>query len=395
MDSIKIKRNSSLKDIEYYFKQLHNYINQKEKVNLELPRRIDKLVFPMFSEILQLAINWVRYDIANRLIISISDNPNKNELNDLYRQEFIYPIITLCWNDISIVNSNGKKIRSLLRTKQNDFFLSMKKNLPIIGDKLLLVNADHFHEGLGILPTFELNGEFLVDQSQFKKHLKPPLLSLVKSSKPSQHQFDKIYEDVSAVIYELMKNTWEWGKKDNDNVPLSPSIRGLYARFYKKKAINMIEDFVENKPLVDYIKQDQIDVNEVGEIYMLEITVFDSGIGLIEKNKPATKIEDKDIIKLRLLKHHTSAEGIFKKKKGLGLDRVLHVLDEKGFIRIKTDKYCSYRDLIKDRYLNIAEKNPKNMILRDWSSSTQEEFKLNKYLHGSSISILYPLKYHM
>src|SRR5690606_31890318 len=225
MDSIIIKRNSSLEDFEYYFQELHNYIIQNRKVNLELPKKIDKLVFPMFSEIIQLAINWIRNGIANRLVISISDNPDDNELEDLYRQEFIYPIVTLCWNDISIVNTNGKKLRPILRKSQNDFFKLMKKNLPMVGDKLLLVNADHFHEDLGILSAFESNGEFSINQSQLQDNLRSPLRSLLKSSKPSQQQFDDIYKDVSTVIYELMKNTWEWGKRDNEDVPLSPSIR--------------------------------------------------------------------------------------------------------------------------------------------------------------------------
>src|SRR5690606_13276011 len=276
---------------------------------------------------------------------------------------------------------------------QNDFFKLMKKNLPMVGDKLLLVNADHFHEDLGILSAFESNGEFSINQSQLQDNLRSPLRSLLKSSKPSQQQFDDIYKDVSTVIYELMKNTWEWGKRDNEDVPLSPSIRGLYARFYKKKAKNVLEDFSNDKPLVEYVNQDEIFVNEVGEIYLLEITVFDSGIGLIEKNKPNVDLCDEDIIKLRLLKHHTTSKGIFEEKKGLGLDRILAELDKKGFVRIKSDKYCSYRDLIKDRYISIADKDPKKMILRDWFSLSHEKFNLGDYLHGSSISILYPLKY--
>ena len=49
-------------------------------------------------------------------------------------------------------------------------------------------------------------------------------------------EFVSLYPDVVAIIFELMKNTFEWGKEDEFNVPLETNIRGVLFKFFKKKA---------------------------------------------------------------------------------------------------------------------------------------------------------------
>jgi len=394
MKSINIKRNTDINDIENYFDELHHYQIIKEKVNLKLPKTLEAMSFPFFSEIIQLAITWVRNDLTNCLILPINNLDDPEEIENLYRLEIIYPIVTLCWNNVIIKNHQGKKLRPILRTFQNNFFKQMMANKPMVGDKLLLVSADHFSEGLGALPTFETNGEFSINQSLLKSQLKDPIAKVLKLNTGFINEFEEVYDDIITVIYELMKNTFEWGREDNDGVPLSPSIRGLYVRFYRRKAKNLIDEYKTIKPLFNFIKHETVKVNEVGEVYLLELTVFDSGIGFIKKNPPVEKHEPMDIIKMRLLKHHTSASGIFKDKKGIGLDRILKVMDKKGFVRIKTDSYCVYRDLVEENYENYNEKDYKKMKLFDWISNSETKYKESVYGHGSSVSILFPLKFN-
>jgi hypothetical protein len=394
MNSINIKRNTDINDIQNYFEELHHYKIIKEKVNLKLPKALDTISFPFFSEIIQIAISWVRNDLANCLILPIENLHDNDEIENLYRLEIIYPIVTFCWNNVAIKNASGKKLRPILRNFQNNFFRKMMANKPMIGDKLLLVNADHFSEGLGALPTFETNGEFSINQSLLNEQLKDAIAKVLKLNNGTIEEFNEIYYDVITVIYELMKNTFEWGREDNDGVPISPSIRGLYVRFYRRKAKNLIDEYKNVKPVLNFIRHDKVKVNEVGEIYLLELTVFDSGIGFVKKNPPKGDHASMDIIKMRLLKHHTSSTGIFKDKKGIGLDRVLKVMNNKGFVRIKTDGFCVYRDLIENTYQINQEKDYKKMQLFDWTLNSDTEYKEKVYEHGSSINILYPLKFN-
>src|SRR5690606_28459534 len=96
------------------------------------------------------------------------------------------------------------------------------------------------------------------------------------------------------------KNTFEWGNKDKNNVPLDPSLRGLIVKFYKKTRSALLEDFKSHKGLITYFKSSTLKENSKSEIYFLEIDVFDSGIGFVEKFKSLNKseeISDIEIIK--------------------------------------------------------------------------------------------------
>src|SRR5690606_15883684 len=94
----------------------------------------------------------------------------------------------------------------------------------------------------------------------------------------------------------------------------------------------------------------QQSTNDNQQIYYLEILVFDSGIGFVEKFGKENGVSDIDIIKKCLIKNQTSSNTNMKTKKGKGLDRILNILDGKGFLRITTDRYYLYRDLIKNKY---------------------------------------------
>ena len=61
-------------------------------------------------------------------------------------------------------------------------------------------------------------------------------------------------------------------------------------------------------------------------------------------------------------------------------------MDKKGFIRIKTDKYCLYRNMIEQP---IKEND--DMDIFDWEKSTKENFTEYNECSGTVISIFYPL----
>ncbi|WP_282117518.1 hypothetical protein [Cellulophaga baltica] len=110
-----------------------------------------------------------------------------------------------------------------------------------------------------------------------------------------------------------------------------------------------MEEFFRNPILLEKL------ANKSNQIYYLEILVFDSGIGFVDKFGKDNKHSDIDIIKKCLIKNQTSSTTNMKTKKGKGLDRILNILDGKGFLKITTDKYFLYRNLLKDEYKPIEK----------------------------------------
>jgi hypothetical protein len=193
--------------------------------------------------------------------------------------------------------------------------------------------------------------------------------------------------DLKKITFELMKNTFEWGRTNKDNVSLDPNLRGVLFKFYKNRRKTLVDDFKDHPGVVNYLNSKTLKENTQGELYFLELSVFDSGAGFIEKYKSlnkSTKLSDVDIVKTCMIKHNTSAQGLEKDDKGIGLDRVLKTLNKKGFLRIKTGTVCLYRDLIANNYLELE----KGRCFKDGTLRLEkrEQLKIHNFLvsHGFS-----------
>jgi len=169
-------------------------------------------------------------------------------------------------------------------------------------------------------------------------------------------------------------------------------------KFYKKTRQKLVDEFKSQKGITTFFKSDTLKENSIKELYFLEIDVFDSGIGFVRKYKslnPSENLTDIDIIKKCLIKHNTSAKGLEKDDKGIGLDRILTILDGKGFLRIKTGNNTVYRNLISNPYKKIKKDSVKNMELFDWKNNSNEVYTNYPYAEGSVITIIYPLSYNL
>ncbi|MDR6196696.1 hypothetical protein [Siphonobacter sp. SORGH_AS_0500] len=368
------------------------YINQsqEENVKLTIPIKIDKYRFGLLADFLKFIIT-----LNNKTQIAVLKiNGKADDLDSLYDQEYAYPIISLLWNSTKFVDKDGQDIKYILRDKQNIFFTKMNSLLKIKGNKYILINTDHLPESKGSIKLLESVNGFNVNENQvvngIAKIINNYVLTLNKNNK---NEIRGIVDDVSSVVYELLKNTYEWGKTRSDLVELSSSIRGLYIRFHNNNNNKAIEEY-KNTPLEEFLKHPLVlnnCINESGQMYYLEIMVFDSGVGFIDRFTPRDCYGDLEIIKKCLIKNQTSSKSILKTKKGLGLDRILNILNGKGFIRIDTDKYSVCRDLIKDNYKPIDVNNLSELVLDDWNKTNFSYFQLVKP-SGTFISIMYPFK---
>lgn len=377
---------SKIKDI------YEKYISQDilNDIILIIPNSINKYYFGLLADLLKLIITLNSKAQIKTLKIDIE----REDLDSLYDQEYAYPIISLLWNKSNFIDKNNFEIKGILRDKQNDFFVAMNSLSKIKGNKYLLTNTDHLSKNKGLIRLLENSFGFNDNEEQITNSVKKILNNNVLTfNKNNKIEIEKNIDDIGAIVYELAKNTYEWGKTDSNLIDLPSSIRGIYFRFHINKKAKIIEEF-QQTPLEPFFKHPFIldnCINELDQIYYLEILVFDSGVGFIDKFNQKNNLNDLEIIKKCLVKNQTSSTSNLKSKKGIGLDRILNILNKKGFVRISSDKYCVYRDLIKDNYQSINIEQLNELKLDDWNNNN---FKTKNVIksQGSYISILYPFK---
>ena len=213
MKTIEIKRNSNIEDIDSLYYDFFDKIDESEEYKILLPKRIDNLFFSLNVSLLQFVSTIFKTGRLKTIQVKIDSN-NKTEIENIYDDEFFFPIISLLWNEVNIIDTNEDNLRPILREYQNDFFKNMRASKSMKGEKFLLANLDHFSENKGILKLFENNGEFNSNEYSFKKALEQIIKDdVLKYSSNNQFQFEKIKDDISSIIYELMKNTFEWAKQ--------------------------------------------------------------------------------------------------------------------------------------------------------------------------------------
>src|SRR5690606_16695332 len=127
-----------------------------------------------------------------------------------------YPIISLLWNTSNFIDKNNLDIKPLLRDKQNDFFRIMNSLSRIKGNKYILTNTDHLSKNRGLIRLLENPDGFNDNEDQITNGIKRILNNnVLKFNKNNKIEFESIIKEVGEIVYELAKNTYEWGKTDS------------------------------------------------------------------------------------------------------------------------------------------------------------------------------------
>lgn len=390
MQILKITKEFGIDDIEAQYRHLKRWQEFDTVIDILIPVKFDNNFIGITPALLQFVLTWSRYTHSRKLLLDI-DDPSTHNWDEIFESEHIYPIVGLVINRNGVFNSQGNiKLNDFLRTPFSTVRTSMVKVRPWKGGKMLLTSIDHFPEEVGLLPCFETPGTFLNNEATIARNLKPAFETILNFIETKEN-FKPLESEFIGIIHELMKNTWEWARTDKNNVPLDPSIRGLFVRFHRRNRSIYTREALGHNGIRNYFESPILKENGNGELYLLEISVFDSGVGFVNKfNGFIVENEnDVDIIKRCLIKHQTSAKGLEKSEKGIGLDRILKILNRKGFLRIKTNRSCIYRNLISHPYKPVTEIN--DMELFDWDKDSSTSFSIFPNAEGSVITILFPL----
>jgi hypothetical protein len=386
---ISIPKDLTIRNIDELYILLNSI---DENIDVQLPIKIDTNEFSLLSSLIQFIATWIRKENSGKLHLPILENDINDYLND---NEFAYPIIVMSWEK-EILNNKGNNIKKAIKEpskeyfKQMDFFNLKSLNVPIYCfdfDKSNRGVAKSFYidkntlfpeEGLGfnLFPAYQKVGSF--NKSVFRQNINRDLDSL------------------TAIIHELFSNTHEHAKTDEKGVYFYPNIRAVILKFHKKRIETLKQDYKEFKGLELYFNSD-FKLNSMGELYLLEISIIDSGPGLVKRfsgisdlSQLTTK-EEVNYIKKCLYRHNTSSDISISDTKGIGLDRVLQTLDRKGFLRIKTGRVDVVRDVKNIHYEH--NENPEDIILSDKQTNDENEFVIYQETSGTLLSIFYPLTF--
>ncbi|MFP5079200.1 hypothetical protein [Pedobacter sp. JCM 36344] len=393
MITINIEKNSRLEDVDLYLTQLENARKFDVGANVMLPKMLNYGHFGIVPALIQFIITWLRYEKAERLLIDIEDT-SEDSLSELFKNELIFPVVVLNWNRVGVFSKNGINLKMPLRELTKLYGDRMLNGRTIPGNKLLLTEFDHLPDDR-LLPCFGNRYEFIETKTQLRNSIEKGIREVFYMHSELPRAFDHEKDPFVAIIYELMKNTFEWGRHDKFHVRLEPNIRGTLVKFIKKKRSTLIEEYKLHKGMKDFFSSKKLKENSNNELYFMEMSVFDGGIGFAAKyrslNEVGHEMDEIDIIKRCLTKHATSDHGMYKEEKGLGLDEILKILDGRGLIRIKTGHSCVYRNMISHGYKELAES--KNIILYDWRNNTNDKFTEFKPIEGTVVTIVYPIAY--
>lgn len=387
---IKVERNITIPKINKLYTDL--YSASTDVLDLYLPKKIEKLDFGVLFSYLQFLATWIRNEKSEKLHLPV--NTVKDAVAYLDDNEFVYPSLVLAWEK-EIVDAEGRTLKGALKEPSKkhfdkmDFFELKGRSVPIFcfdHDKSSRGLSKHFYKSSRELVSEDGLGFNLVRAFQKIGSHNPAVFSnSIKSN----------FDSIMAIIHELFANTHEHAKTNELGHNLYPNIRAVQLKFHTKKIKNYIELYHDFKGMVDYFNSG-FKLNDSGDLYLVEISILDSGPGLVKRHKRLSEYnipiyEEIEIIKECLYRHNTSAEGLQGEVKGIGLDRVLQTIDGKGFVRIKSGRADVFRDMKNQRY--VHHNKASDIQLNDWQNNSTTDFAIHPPAEGTLISIFYPLEY--
>lgn len=387
---IKVSGDISIPKIQKLYSELAT--TNDAVIDVYLPKKIEKMDFGLLFSYLQFLATWIRNKNSGKLYLPVVSTDDAVEY--LENNEFVYPSIVLAWEK-EIVNTNGEIIKSNLKNPSKEYFNRMDF-FDLKGNSVPIYCFDHDKSNRGLSRHFYKNFRELVNETTLGFNLFNAFKKVGDFNKGAFRAGVKdSYDNFIAIIHELFTNTHEHAKTNELGYNLYPNIRALQLKFHKKPVNKFIEQFQDYSGLVQYFNSG-FKANEKRELYLLEISILDSGPGFVKRYKKfsdfnLTISEEVEIIKECLYRHNTSAEGLRGEIKGIGLDRVLQTLDGKGFIRIKTGRVDLFRDMKNNRYHN--HNTASEILLNDFQNNSTNDFTIFPVAEGTLLSIFYPLEY--
>lgn len=389
--NIKIKNNPTVEDIDALYKEIDI---KEEPIDVLLPSSTNDLEFGIVSAITQFVSTWQRSKCAGSLLLN-TEGENIDEVEKLVREDFIFPSVVMCWDNGIYNKSKSQLLKPLIMPIRDSILKEVQSLSNLKGFKALLPCFDHLPSSQGLLESFYSDGSFVSSDGVLSFSLNSVFSHILSFNRGLKiKNAVGAIDDLLSIIYELMKNTDDWARTDTNSIPLSPNVRAAFLKFRKTGKYTYQDRFKNHKGLKNYFDAFESH-GQNDEIHFLEISVFDSGVGYVDKYLGAKKSESLEIgeqvkvIKSCLIKRNTSAKGTERDAKGFGLDKIMKILNNKGFFTIRTANANIYRDMKAKPY--VETNKVEDVLLFDWKENSSEKFNKWHSVVGSSVTIVYPL----
>lgn len=384
---IKINNKTNIQFLEQAYKEL----SKNDTIDVSLSKGLSSVDFGLIPALIQFFATWHAKTITGKIILEIK---SEKELPEFYESDYIFPSLVYCW-DREITDQEGNDLKPLLKLQNRVKHDRMKKQADGGGPKVILSCFDHLSTKNGLLNAFYTDGVFIANETLFDYAIGKSIRQATSLNIGLRNSnLAPIYDDIIAIIYELMKNTDDWGRTDEFNKPLNPSTRGLYLKLHRRKRDRFLIGFEANEGLKNYFSADNFKTNTQDELYFLELSVYDTGVGFVRRNagktyKELTPSNQVDIVRHCMVKNVTTARGIDKEIKGQGLDRIMQILDNKGFFWLRTQNVSVFRNLRENRYKE--DTRMEDIKLFDWFTNSPTSFSSLEPTLGSVITLVYPI----
>lgn len=391
MTSIPVPSQINFDEVEKLLRTLNSSDSNKPN-DLELPAKLSFNGFGIEVSVLQAVFKWMRGN-PGKLILKLIETDVK-AIEEFANSFFAYVLLSTIWKKVDVTDRNGINLKPQLReyTERMNKRIDFLKDLP--NDEVYLTCFDHYSKEKGLphwlYPTHEY---FVQSPSALENTVYLALQSVGKIYKTRFNAVvSTIGEELDQIIWELLKNTDEHARTNVLNsVILSPNARGVCIKVLRGTKDSLIKKADGHTGLINYYEQ----VAEQ-QAFFLEISVFDSGPGLVKRFmgkrwSPDVQISDEvNTVKECLRKGSTSVEDWKGNQKGFGLNEVLVMLSRlKGFIKIRTNRCSLYRDLV--QYPVVPANGDTDIELMDWVTNNNKEFTAANDTEGALVTLAFPL----
>jgi hypothetical protein len=196
---------------------------------------------------------------------------------------------------------------------------------------------------------------------------------------------------LGVLLYELIKNTNDWGRTDLGNAPLRPSLRGILFTRFNMLISGALASAGGNAQLESFVNH-MGNQSKDGYVRFLELSIFDSGPGLAARwlnrvmNADVPLSDELEACFACLSKHRTTSGA---STRGLGLYDVMKTLqDLRAYVRLRTGRLALCRNFV-DAPLQHSEQinGPE---LYDWTNESSVPTSMAP-TEGTLFSIVIPL----
>ena len=389
---ISIGNNITYQDIESFY----NMINTGANPDLYIPSNLSSKQMGVYAELIQVMITWNRLS-KGKLYVNYDKNTLEldEKLEIMFRRYWNFIAALMGYQKGIFLSDNTeitKKVGNIIRERIE--FLNKHESWRK-GDSTFISAIQHsatpypsgFYLSNGTLKSkqefIEISRNILIEVST--NYIKTTSTKFIEENK----------QLIGEIIFELIENTHFWSQEMYNGSRYNTGVRGLLASVHRGNKDTLLKNCKDDYPFIEYLQELFKSYNENESIFIMEISVFDSGSGL------ASKFLQKDISNFKnydeiyntiidcLVKGNTS--DIYSGyERGFGLFNIMKLLNEKGFLKIRTNGLKLFRNFIKQPF-NITNPIKRDYHLEDWNIA-QKQSPPSYPTEGTLFSIFIPLK---